>query len=101
MRARKGESESTIARFLHSKGVEGAAARAAAKEIVADPGDDETFGQGLTKIVGILLLIVGLMVPVLCFALELSSFATSAALLGCFIGVLVGGRLLWPPADKT
>jgi hypothetical protein len=100
MRAQKGDTEFAIARFLHSKGVEGAAARAAAKEIMANPGASAAFGAGLAKVVGILLLTVGLVVPVLCFALNISGFIGIAALFGCFIGVIAGCRLLWNPPDK-
>jgi hypothetical protein len=100
LRAQKGETEFAIARFLHSKGIEGAAARAAAKDIVTNPGDPDGFGASLARFVGIVLLIVGLMVPVLCFALEISGFITIAVLFGCFIGVIAGCKLLWNPADK-
>ena len=97
MRALKGESEFSIARFLHSKGVEGIAARAAAKEIVANPENAGAFGASLSKVIGILLLVLGLIAPVLVFAFNLGGFIGIAALFGCFIGVVGGCRLLWDP----
>ena len=95
MRARKGESEFTIARFLHSKGVEGAAARAAAKEIIANPGETSANADILIRITGFLLFSIGLVIPVACLALGIGGIAAIAAMFAALIGVGTGCKLLW------
>jgi len=95
MRARKGDTEFAIARFLHSKGIDKAAARDAAAEILANPGSSAAFGGGLAKAVGILLLMAGLLAPVGFFVLNIGGFIGAAALFGCFMGVIAGCKLLW------
>jgi hypothetical protein len=96
LRAEKGESEHAIARFLHSKGVEGAAARAAAREIVAHPEQGGSFGAALAKTSGIALLVLALALPALGFGLRLSGSVTIAILCGCLLAVIVACKLLWP-----
>lgn len=96
-RAEQGESEFAIARFLHSKGVEGAAARQAARELVGQPGPAaHSFASGLGKTIGIILLLLGLVVPVACFVCQWSGLVTVAALMGSLVGIAAAGKLLWP-----
>ena len=96
LRAEQGESEFAIARFLHSKGVEGSAAQLAAREIAGGPDPTHSFRSGLAKTTGIILLILGLLLPVLCFAWNPGMGVTLAVLAGCLLGVTIGCKLLWP-----
>lgn len=95
-RAEQGESEHAIARFLHSKGVEGIAARAAARKIIADPDQGGSFGAVLAKTSGIALLVLALALPMLCFGLRLSGSAAIGAIGGCLLALLIACKLLWP-----
>lgn len=95
LRAEQGESEFAVARFLHAKGVAGTTAREIARELVNHPDPAHSFSAGLAKTIGIILLILGLLVPALCFAFQWSDFITITALLGSLIGVAAACKLLW------
>ncbi len=95
MRAAKGESEFAIARFLHSKGVEGAAARAAAREIIENPGETAVATPIIVRITGFLLFTAGLLVPVACLALGIGGFTAIAAMFAAVIATATGCKLLW------
>ncbi|MCF7732137.1 MAG: hypothetical protein K9N23_10635 [Akkermansiaceae bacterium] len=96
LRAEQGESEFSVARFLHAKGVAGTTAREIARELVSHPDPAHSFSAGLGKTIGIVLLILGLLVPVLCFVYQWSGFITIAALLASLMGVAAACKLLWP-----
>lgn len=96
VRAQQGDTEFAVARFLRSKGVTGEAARAAARSIMDDPDPGNAFGTGLAKVSGIILLILSLILPVVCFGLQLSGMLNLVALAGCLIGVGIAAKLLWP-----
>lgn len=95
LRAQNRESEFAVARFLHSKGVEGATAREVARELVSHPDPDHSFATELGKVIGIALLILGLVTPMFCVVFQWSGFITIAALIGSLMGVTLACKLLW------
>lgn len=94
LKAQKGESEFVIARFLHSKGVEGSAARAAAREIIANPASSPGSKIDFKRPLGWAFLGLGLAVPVACF---ISGFPNIMTLLFSLMAAALGGWLLWNP----
>ena len=96
LRAEQGDSESAIMRFLVSKGVSREAAKLAAGEIVRNPVAVHSTGAGLAKVAGIVLLLIGLLVPVACFVLGLTGWVPVAAMLGSLAGIGAACKLLWP-----
>lgn len=96
LRAEKGDSEFAIARFLVAKGVNREAAKLAAGEIVKNPVAVHATGAGLAKVAGIILLMLGLVVPVACFVFGLGGFVFAAAMLGSLAVIGAACKLLWP-----
>jgi hypothetical protein len=98
MKALKGESEFAIAKFLHSKGVEGAAARVAAKEIVSHPAPAHHGAERLRRAVGWFFLGLGLLLPITFLGL---GFANVWALFAAVMAAALGSKLLWDASEKT
>lgn len=98
MKAQKGESEFAIARFLHTKGVEGAAARLAAKDIVNHRAPARHGADRLRRVLGWFFLGLGLLIPV---TFPGAGFANIWALFAAVMAAALGSKLLWEPSDKT
>ena len=96
VRAERGESESAITRFLVSKGVDRVSAKATAGAILLDPRTTHSGTSGLARVLGIVLLLLGLLVPVACFAYGLTGMVFAAVMLGSLMGIGVACKLLWP-----
>jgi hypothetical protein len=94
LKAQNGESEFGIARFLHSKGVEGAAARLAAKDIVANPAPAHKSANRLRRVLGWGFLGLGLTIPLASFSVDAPSVLT---VLFALLAAALGGKLLWNP----
>ncbi len=96
LRAERGESASAITRFLVSKGVNREDAKAAVEQITKDPVAVHATGTGLARVAGIILLLLGLLVPVACFVFGWGGFVFIAAMLGSLTGIGAACKLLWP-----
>jgi hypothetical protein len=98
MKARRGDSEFAIARFLQSKGVAGTAAMAAAKDIVSHPAPARHATGRLRRALGWMFLGLGLWLPI---AFVGAGFAGGWALLAALMAAVLGGKLLWVPSAKA
>lgn len=101
LRAQQGQREVKIVRFLVSKGVEQAAAVEEARAILADPATIHPQAGEAARVLGIVLLLLGLVAPVLCFAMDLEGWVKQAVLAASVAVVMLAGGLFWSAAKRS
>jgi hypothetical protein len=97
LKAQLGGSEFAIARFLQSKGVDSAAAKAAANDIVSHPAPAPHGAARLRRALGWTFLGLGLLIPI---AFVGAGFAGIWALFAALMAAALGSKLLWEPSEK-